>query len=1125
MSSIPLLPRLNDEKKIAFSKRGEWKSDSQNTLPNLVKDLKVTTDYKSTITSIPDLWARPAMYEMVLFNKNHHLHEQYLEQWRGILAILALREMRNFKDVKCHSIILQKTTKLAEDAPVFLKVLANMLPEEYKSEKYKDETVDNGYKIQLISYQERSVAIVWPTILLCPAVSLDYQIDRSISWWEYNGIKDPVSSLSDQEKCLLKKWLDAIKDSLPENDYKANKLMKLLQDFQDDLNVTEKASNYALGSGLNITGFCKALDKPIRCSIDGSQFLAASNVMLINLRRKAAKNLLVMTKDMYQQWNKAASDIMVAGNVNLDAALPCDGRLYEKDKLNGIDLSKYNVELRMGTDFFTEKICLIESQNDIFPNALTNIKINYGSTKNVLMPIKKELLDYLSPEYLVQHFRCNVTDKGIKVELDLPLKGFDENGNVLTISKEYNDEQVLNEWERDIIDDLAAPIIQIWPNFIPNNEDTWQAYYSFCDNNGNPSSFSAQPLWEDGSYDNRKLNFNGVEAEICKGKVFPEGFVCWHKIDTISGAREIELGLILLQKPKKLEMTVMNSCKIGVDFGTTNTVTYMAMNGTQHMIQLQNRLYNVTAVDSDTAPELRRHFFTAAAQPNGESISIRTLFTPNEGAFSGNINQAVFPGVIYYLDGMDNIGKDQNINKLVQGRDMKWDSAQTASQGIDYMKFFLYQMTVQCMAEAIAAGATEIEWYYSYPKAFSEAQVNKLKGIWNSVIDNCKTISQNISPKEAIAKTESVSMAEFFKNKMQATFERGMVCFDIGGGSTDIAIWQGSNNDKPVGQCSLMFAGQDILNRQLFKNREILLQFKNTDATFNTFIQKLYDVPDGDQNKFNMELEALLKYNQNILLDSLVAKSESRNVKLFLRNIAFALAGIFYYAGSVVGQCFDLSNKKQLPHCFVGGNASKLLDWVDQGNYAANHIFEDIYTTCLVAGAATKGRLESSQVRFNVKQSSNPKEEVAYGLVWDTPSSSNNQNSNNGDDFFDPFADDSINILDKENALCLLAGERIWVNGEENNGNIINTEDVKAGITVDPDLPNFRRFLKGFNALIARKGFTGEYAIKFGEAEFDELKDQTNEFLVQQSRLEVNEINLEPPFIIILKQALELLSR
>ena len=61
MSSIPLLPRLNEEKKIAITKRGEWQFNSQNTLLNLVNDLKVTTDYKSTITSIPDLWARPAM--------------------------------------------------------------------------------------------------------------------------------------------------------------------------------------------------------------------------------------------------------------------------------------------------------------------------------------------------------------------------------------------------------------------------------------------------------------------------------------------------------------------------------------------------------------------------------------------------------------------------------------------------------------------------------------------------------------------------------------------------------------------------------------------------------------------------------------------------------------------------------------------------------------------------------------------------------------------------------------------------------------------------------------------------------------------------------------------------------
>ena len=78
--SIPLLPRLNDNNRIAITKRGVWQSELQNTLKNLVNDLKVTADNKSDITSIPDLWARPAMYEMVLFNKHHHLHQKFVSE-------------------------------------------------------------------------------------------------------------------------------------------------------------------------------------------------------------------------------------------------------------------------------------------------------------------------------------------------------------------------------------------------------------------------------------------------------------------------------------------------------------------------------------------------------------------------------------------------------------------------------------------------------------------------------------------------------------------------------------------------------------------------------------------------------------------------------------------------------------------------------------------------------------------------------------------------------------------------------------------------------------------------------------------------------------------------------------
>lgn len=1118
--SIPLLPRLNEENKIAITKRGEWKSEAQNTLSNLVSDLKVTTDAKSNITSIPDLWARPAMYEMVLFDNKHYLHNKYVAEWRGILAMLAFREMRGFKDLKKEDVLIPDVNKISDTAPNFLKVVASMLPDEYTS--YKDETIDSGCKLQILTYKDRPLGIIWPTILVCPAIGLEKMVDRTVSWWNIDGISDPISSLNDQEKALLAQWIDGIIDALPANDRKMDKVMSLLSVFKDELGVSERAKNYGLGTSLGITGFCKFMDKAIKCSIDNNQFLEASNVRLINRRGTKAKTLLVLTTDMYKQWNKSASDIIVAGSINLDSAMPYGDVIFNKTKLNDVDLTEFNAELRTGEDFFTDKICLLEASDDIFPNAISNIKINYGRIKNVILPVRSELLDYLTPEYIVKNFRISVFENNIKVELDLPLTGFTEDGEMLTISKVYKSAFDVEEWKKEILDgDLAAPIIQIWPNFIPYDESKWQDYYTFYDNSG-LNAFYAEPIWNKDSAqesETRELNYGFVKAIISKGKKFPDCFTCKYNFETNAGNKETELGLILLNKPKKLEMSVNNPCKIGIDFGTTNTVTYMQMRDISTMIELQNRLYAVTAGNNEELAELRRHFFTASEQPNGDSISIRTLFNPNEGAFKGDINQAVFPGVIYYLDGIDNLGKDNNVTKLIQGKDMKWNSA----QGIDYMKYFLYQMSLQCMAEAVAYGATSIEWYYSYPKAFSEAQINKLKGIWTTVIEKCQEISPNLCAKEAIAKTESISMAEFFKNEMKATFDRGMVCFDIGGGSTDIAIWQGINNDEPVGQCSLMFAGNDILNKQLFKNRDIILQFKNNNTEFSSVLQELYNVADNDYNKFSMQLEAILKYQQSTLLSSLIAKSETKNVKLFLRNIAFALSGIFYYAGIVVASSLDLQNK-QLPHCFIGGNASKLLDWVDQGNYEANHTFEDVYTTCLVAGAATKTKLTPSQVRFQVKQSTNPKEEVAYGLVWQTGVSKGNSKQIE-EEFFDPFNTDVINQIDKENEASVLSGEKIWVDGHEKGSDSITTNDVLNGIVVDIDLPNFRRFLNGFNSLIARKGFTGEYKIQFTDADFDEIRDQTNEFLAQQANLEVDDINLEPPFIIVLKQALELLSK
>lgn len=1111
--SIPLLPRLNDDNKIAITKRGEWQSEQQNTLRNLVSDLKVTSDYKSDITSIPDLWARPAMFEMVLFDKKHNLHKKYVSEWRGILAIMALREIRNFQDIDIVRVELPEKSQIKDDAPKFLKAVVSMLPDGYK--EYKDDT---GSNIQIITYLGRPLAIVWPSILICPSANLNPGISRNISWWNITGIEDPINSLSDTEKNLLNGWLDKIIDNLGNTDKEA-KLIGLLKEFKEDLGNVVNDNNFSLSSGI-ITGYCEILGKAIKNSITNN-FLSNSNVLLINKRKTCAKKLLIMTNDLGKQWNKALNDIVVAGSINLNASLPAGGVLYRNDVLNDVDLKQFDAEVRMGDSFFTDKICLIGAKNDSFPGALKNIKILYQRECNVLLPVKKELLNYLTPEYIIKNFRISViNNKDIKVELDLPLSGFSADGKQLTISKIYEQKDNVEEFEKDIIE-LELPLIQIWPNFIPHDSRNWQAYYSYYDNLvGN--TFEAEPLWDDA--EDRKMVYNGgFEVKISKGKEFPEGYVCKTNFETNINVRTEEIGLILLKKPNPLPSSIVRECKIGIDFGTTNTVAYCSY-GNPEIMKLKNRLFEVTDYDSVLKKaELRRHFFTVAEQPNGNNISIRTLFNANDaGEFTGNLNQPIFPGVIYYLDGMDNIKEDEDKINILQGKDMKW----TEYKGKDNMKNFLLHLCLQCTAEAIVDGASSIKWYYSYPGAFSRTKKADLKRCWEKIIEVLKDTSPFIKD-TPINQTESVSMALFFANDSFSKApirNRGIVCLDIGGGSTDIAIWQGNENE-PKGKCSLKFAGNDILNKYLFiKKRSVLEKFFSNDTSFNKSLQEL--ISESDERKFNLNLEALLKYHEEKIFSFLWSKSVDSDIKAFISVINFALAGIFYYSGVIVGNLRKDTDFKQLPHCYVGGNGSKLLNWVSKGKYDINDAFGEFYKWILGVGISSK----DERVQWNsieeiiIGQSAHPKEEVAYGLVSENSLRAVNKKEEcySGGSIIDNILGNKADY--KVDSDSIQAVETYYIGNEKKENADISIDDIKKGVKVDEEIPAFKQFVNVFNALLSKYEIDDDYKIEFSKKDYNTIVDQTNELFAILSDEDPNSIILEPPFIVLLKKSLDVLA-
>jgi len=94
----PILPKLKDSHNVDFfEKYGEWDVRPQDSLKKLSSGLKVDK-VETEINSIPDMWARPMLFEMALLNPDHVLHKRILGEWRGMLAMLGLKEILGLKE-------------------------------------------------------------------------------------------------------------------------------------------------------------------------------------------------------------------------------------------------------------------------------------------------------------------------------------------------------------------------------------------------------------------------------------------------------------------------------------------------------------------------------------------------------------------------------------------------------------------------------------------------------------------------------------------------------------------------------------------------------------------------------------------------------------------------------------------------------------------------------------------------------------------------------------------------------------------------------------------------------------------------------------------------------------------
>ena len=259
--AFPLLPPLKNGLD-NIPKTGTWQKVPGVALNNIADNLAVTKiDSKFIdIDSIPSMWARPLLFEIALYDDEHPMHECVVGEWRGLLAMLALKERRKFS-LETRLITIPD----GDDGgtPEFLSALRKLLPQ-----RTLDTAGTAWDKLYLILFEGKPIGITSPTTLVC--TSIDYVKSVTVNdvpWYKPPFLCDPIATLDADEKTSVAGWLDDFSKNtiipLPGSPIKVNLAARIL-DFITDLGGAPDGQPKLAGTPLQMNvGIFTGMNFPI----------------------------------------------------------------------------------------------------------------------------------------------------------------------------------------------------------------------------------------------------------------------------------------------------------------------------------------------------------------------------------------------------------------------------------------------------------------------------------------------------------------------------------------------------------------------------------------------------------------------------------------------------------------------------------------------------------------------------------------------------------------------------------------------------------------------------------------------------------------------------------------------
>jgi hypothetical protein len=1078
--SFLILPKLKTDSDVRPSdKAGKW--DQQ--LPTAFQNVASSLDYKSpgqvkSVSSVPTMWARPMSMEMALHNKAYPIREQLIEQWRGMLAAIALAEVRR----------LPLQAKLVDLGELRLKEsFARSLYELLPDPVYKLYNLDGKnpwQEVYVFLWDGNPVGMTTPSTLVVPSEEGKW---RGLPWWNSQDLRleSPNNYLNASEKALLWRWLENLRNELYEPNYKGapaaiDMIGGLLNEFRDSLgthkeqqlnltNNPQYLSNNPQFFGVPINrGVLSAINRPVKAQPKASCVRLVPSVE----KGKVTPELIIIDPDIAQAWGETPQNIWVYEDQTLAA--------LNTDDLRNKEIIWPNVQWLESKDLFLPNLTFIDLPDALpgaaFPHG-TQINFN-GQIITPLIPLNPILLKHLTPEDLIKKVQLKLINGGegtlVRVILDLPLSGVKNNDKQpqnYRIFKDYplKEENALSE----------LPVLEVWPNF---RVQGWKEYYAFYydielgDDTFQVSLPDAQEphLFQD----------NGGSYQITRLEEFPSHIICQNSL------RET-IGLILLKTPEKIQPT--GSWTVGVDFGTSFTNVYVnSRNGTVEPLPLQNLNLKVTDVQIDTrAPVLFEYFITENFIPLDKPLPLSSVLTTrgSKPGISLGKERPIYDGRIYVPD-----RSRFNPEAGWIETDLKWKSLVSN-------RLFIKHLALHIAALAAKKGVSKIQWSLSYPSAFSNGDKTRYAQTWND-------LARELQPRTGIQyfcpelnnldyfRTESLAIAQYFADQEDHNLVNA-VCIDLGGGTSDISVWQDNNL---IHQCSVQLAGRDLFSQFLELNPKFLEQ---------RLEEKPGDWQKLEQGNFNAKLDVFLRFEgDNWLKNKRPFVEEEADFQGLLRLMAIGFGGLYYYVGTILGVLYDEKkySKNEITPVYMGGNGSRLLHWLAIGGQFDRNCEVNLLLSRMLSEGS--GFPDSEEI---TRLSEKPKDEVACGLVRSRT---------------------KLTGLNRRNEDPLISGEDCEVNGRPiSSRERLKLEGDIEEFNISEELVQLRNFFDKFNLALKELRIDGLTPLPGYQLESD-----ANERLWRETHREIkrvlltikgdaNKIRPEAPFILGLKALMRVLGK